>query len=512
MPRLRRARVNNRRRRELQCNLMNPQRQVGQAPQGNNDPPVIAAVNQLADLQLQNPIGNEAIVQGVIQPVLPEDDDIIHIQFPAPHRLGDMHNRCPHCAARYFQQECTTRGVFTKCCFQGKVTLPVIAVPPHNIVELFSGDTAHSRHFLENIRHYNAAMSMASWNATLNEYAGRGPRVVTSHGQAYHLTAAQEAPQGQPPQYAQLYILDTNDAMQQRINDPRNYNLRPDIMLLLQDELLAVNPYARQYHNMGHVLQRERQIATADNQPVRPVKMIIAKRPFQDRRYANPTTTEITAVYVGNDGAAPNPADRDLEVYPAQPNAPNTVKIKATSPNADPMTYPLLFFNGELGWNVDLHRNIGANERQRDVRCRSRLTLNEFYAYRIAVRDSFSPIHLSRLLFQQYLVDAFIKIEGNELAYIRTHQSLLRVESYQGLMDHIGRRAQAEDVNIGRIVILPSSFEGSQRSMYQKYQDAMTIVTKLGKPDIFLTMTANPKWPEIQDTLLRIKMHVTGQT
>ena len=147
MPRLRRARVNNRRRRELQRNLMNPQRQVVQAPQGNNDPPVIAAVNQLADLQLQNPIGNEAIVQGVIQPVLPEDDDIIHIQFPAPHCLGDMHNRCPHCAARYFQQECTTRGVFTKCCFQGKVTLPVIAVPPHNIVVLFSGDTAHSRHF-----------------------------------------------------------------------------------------------------------------------------------------------------------------------------------------------------------------------------------------------------------------------------------------------------------------------------------------------------------------------------
>ena len=118
------------------------------------------------------------------------------------------------------------------------------------------------------------------------------------------------------------------------------------------------------------------------------------------------------------------------------------------------------------------------------------------------MRDNFSTIHLSRLLLQQYLVDAFTKIEGNELAYIRTHQQQLRVESYQGLMDHIQQRAQAEDVNVGRIVILPSSFEGSQRNMYQKYQDAMTIVTKHGKPDIFLTMTANPKWPEIQENLL----------
>ena len=81
--------------------------------------------------------------------------------------------------------------------------------------------------------------------------------MVTIDGQPYHLTAAQEVPKGQPPQYAQLYILDTNEALQQRINDPCNVNLRPDIIQLLQDELLAVNPYAQQYQNMGQILQRQ---------------------------------------------------------------------------------------------------------------------------------------------------------------------------------------------------------------------------------------------------------------
>ena len=38
--------------------------------------------------------------------------------------------------------------------------------------------------------------------------------------------------------------------------------------------------------------------------------------------------------------------------------------------------------------------------------------------------------------------------------------------------------------------------------MCQNYQDAMTSVTKYGKPDIFLTVTANPRWPEIQENLL----------
>ena len=92
--------------------------------------------------------------------------------------------------------------------FPGKIALPPIQILPANIVQLFTGNTADSHHFLENICHYNAAITMASWNETLNEHAGRGPRVVTIHGQAYHVTATQEAPEGQTPQYAQLYILD----------------------------------------------------------------------------------------------------------------------------------------------------------------------------------------------------------------------------------------------------------------------------------------------------------------
>ena len=33
--------------------------------------------------------------------------------------------------------------------------------------------------------------------------------------------------------------------------------------------------------------------------------------------------------------------------------------------------------------------------------------------------------------------------------------------------------------------------------MYQLYQDAMAIVSCFGKPDLFVTFTCNPKWPEI---------------
>ena len=38
--------------------------------------------------------------------------------------------------------------------------------------------------------------------------------------------------------------------------------------------------------------------------------------------------------------------------------------------------------------------------------------------------------------------------------------------------------------------------------MCQLYQDAMAIVRKKGKPDLFITFTCNPKWPEISEGLL----------
>jgi len=38
--------------------------------------------------------------------------------------------------------------------------------------------------------------------------------------------------------------------------------------------------------------------------------------------------------------------------------------------------------------------------------------------------------------------------------------------------------------------------------MLQNYQDAMAIVNKFGKPNLFITMTCNPKWHEIEENLL----------
>ena len=125
----------------------------------------------------------------------------------------------------------------------------------------------------------------------------------------------------------------------------------------------------------------------------------------------------------------------------------------------------------------------------------------QFYAYRLAVRPGFSLLHTGGKLFQQYVVDAYVKTEGSRLQFLRYNQSSLRVEQYQRLIDHIANRAAHDNVQPGRTVILPSTFIGSPRNMQQNFQDAMAIVRKYGKPDLFITFTCNPQWPEIANNI-----------
>ena len=85
----------------------------------------------------------------------------------------------------------------------------------------------------------------------------------------------------------------------------------------------------------------------------------------------------------------------------------------------------------------------------------------QYYSYRLAIRPAFSAIHCGGKLFQQYLVDAYVKTEGTRLEWIRRNQRQLRMEQYSGLMDHLNNQAADLGVQPGRLVILPSTFQVS---------------------------------------------------
>jgi len=55
-------------------------------------------------------------------------------------------------------------------------------------------------------------------------------------------------------------------------------------------------------------------------------------------------------------------------------------------------------------------------------------------------------------------------------------------------------------------VILPSSFVGGPCYMQQRKQDTMAYVRNYGRPDLFITMTCNPQWPDIKSCLYSIQI------
>ena len=178
------------------------------------------------------------------------------------------------------------------------------------------------------------------------------------------------------------------------------------------------SPYASAFKQMHTVEQEEEQHATEHDREPQIVRLFFKCGP-DCRRYNEPTHNEVAAVFIGEDGAPP--ANRDIVVYPRdrQPE-----RISYMSSHADPMCYPVLFPRGDMGW----HNGMQHVEEHRTAR----LTMQQFYGYRLAVRDSFSPIHSSGKLFQQYLVDAYVKTEGCRLHFIRSNQRQLRVDLYSG--------------------------------------------------------------------------------
>ena len=170
--------------------------------------------------------------------------------------------------------------------------------------------------------------------------------------------------------------------------------------------------------------------------------------------------------------------------------------------SCDLMSYPLIFPHGEPGWTPhSVLLNVPNGNRQYT-------SIREYAAYQFAIHEGLNPILQCGYLLQQYVVDQWLKIEEQCLQFIGDNQVQLHTDQYRGLMDYLERRQQHlkaqngnADFRPGRPVALPSTHRNSPHNMPQRYQDAMTIVNKYRKSDLFITITCNRAWPGITNNL-----------
>ncbi|KAH7703395.1 hypothetical protein AAVH_29433 [Aphelenchoides avenae] len=89
-------------------------------------------------------------------------------------------------------------------------------------------------------------------------------------------------------------------------------------------------------------------------------------------------------------------------------------------------------------------------------------------------------------------------MESDRLMWLSDHQNEIRAAQYS-VQNQARQIAEEMNVDYEAVKVLPASHPGSPRYMQKQYQNAMAIVRRYGRPDIFLTITCNPSWREIKE-------------
>ena len=186
----------------------------------------------------------------------------------------------------------------------------------------------------------------------------------------------------------------------------------------------------------------------------------------------------------------------------------------------DALYHVLLHPTGQYGWEDDMtirsgraiHDSLPASSitgqprGSRALNPRSKVSMLEYYAHRLHPRRGADRtdncLFMTNRLFQEYACVAFWRVETSRLNIHRMNQEGQRAARQAELRLFAAAVANGTPTpDIGRISYIPESFVGGPSDMYASYQDAMTAVLRHGAPSLFVTFTANPKWPDIVDSM-----------
>ena len=417
--------------------------------------------------------------------------------------IGNLIKVCSFCSSLSFRRE------KYNCCFNGRVILPAPPPFPLELEALFTGQSEVAKRFQSNIVVYNNLFAFGATKMTLRTPPNANWNSTPAFricGQIIHNVLPVLPANNRNYSASQFYFFDGDEAVRRRMESiPSNPTaLDRQIISTLRDVLERVNPYASAHKHMYNVIREQRALARERGEPEPLVRMTLYST-HDERRGNLPLYNEVAAVFTGE-----GPPPREYTVYS---NSNRVHVLDNRSPYIQPYIYPLLRPTGQFGYQPNTP-HVGPNVTEQE----NTVTLRQYFQSELSIRETvpghFNPLLRSGKLLQQYIVDAYCRVEENNLNWPRTNQNKLRVEQYRGLVDFLRGEENLPQPGATRPVlrpqpnrtpgtpfILPSSFEGSPRNQMARYQDSMTTVAAFGKPCALITFTCNPSWPEIADNI-----------
>eukprot|EP00884_Botryococcus_braunii_P012277 jgi/Botrbrau1/2104/Bobra.0093s0012.1 len=199
---------------------------------------------------------------------------------------------------------------------------------------------------------------MASSTAKFPEVQA-GVNFLRMGGTIYHTMGPIIPEEGRPPQYAQIYTLDSDAQVQRRLEIFGNGRIHCTKLLALQLMLLRTNPF----------VQAMIQIDEHDRGTIGDHHFVVNAHGSLNRRYnASIQGTGELAIFQEQRGATDSTADvreREIMFYPW---GGGLRRISDKSPIFDPLHFPLLHPNGELGCRPYIpHRPENQDEEEEGV-------------------------------------------------------------------------------------------------------------------------------------------------
>nr|KAJ0191261.1 hypothetical protein LSAT_V11C800441380 [Lactuca sativa] len=364
---------------------------------------------------------------------------------------GDETLVCAICHAKLWKDE-ARRGnksgkntYFSMCCGKGKVELPELKESPPEYLNLYRQLDPKSKYFMKNIRRFNSMFSFTSMGGKIDSSINKGNAPYTFRFSGQN--------------YHTMGSLLPSYGSKPKFSQLYIYDTENEISN--RQNTFSKEKYGCISHSHSldiETIQFLKVMLDSTNELVkwyRRARYCFSENPHVDlklrligRRQTDGRTYNLpTASEVAAliVGDIGDSIDNRDIIVTTQSG--RLQHINELHPAYLALQYPLLFPYGDDEYRVDIpHRGVTPSTDTRRRNC----TMREFFAYRIQDRPSHGNTNIS---------------------------------------------------NIGERVILPSSFTGGARYMMQNYLDAV--------PGFFITVTCNPKWPEIKrflkDTTLNPK-------
>ena len=283
-------------------------------------------------------------------------------------------------------------------------------------------------------------------------------------------------PEDGSAKFIQIYFLDSlEEELHSRGRDSR----------LNQDNLRRLTEFLHENNSLICQLKTTKERIEEENLEEHKVVIREDRRPQGEhpRRFNALTTTYEIGILMENEPTA----NRDIVLHFKN----NTLKrISELHPLYDTLMYPLMYPYGSQSYDIYMKASNGR-----------KVTQQQFYSYHLMTRPGTYFLQYRRL-FQQWLVDVYCKIETERLQFLRREQQTLRADNYGNLRDSI-LRDDGNPEQIGQRVVLPATYTGGSRYMFERQSDAMAYVRRMGRTDLFITFTTNSKWTEITENLLQ---------